>query len=74
MSKALGVGIRHISPAGIGWREAEVLNDPLGKPHLVLHGHAKTLAQTQRLTEWSVSLSHDGGFAIAFVVALGDLK
>ena len=33
---------------------------------------ARALAEMQGLTEWSVSLSHDGGIAIAFVVAMGD--
>ncbi|MGC9356393.1 MAG: holo-ACP synthase [Anaerolineae bacterium] len=71
VSKALGVGMLMLSPVGIGWRDVEVLNDRRGKPTLTLHGQARRLAEAQGLTEWSVSLSHDGGLAVAFVVALG---
>ncbi len=70
-AKALGVGMRLLSPAGIGWHDVEVLNDGFGKPFLVLHGRAAELAAQQGLTEWSVSLTHDGGLALAFVVAMG---
>lgn len=71
VSKALGVGVRLLSPSGIGWLDVETLNDPRGKPYLVLHRRARALAAAQGLTTWSISLSHDGGMAIAFVVALG---
>lgn len=71
VSKALGVGMAMLSPAGIGWHEAEVRNDVRGKPYLILSGKAQHLAQSCGLTEWSVSLSHDEGLAVAFVVAIG---
>ena len=71
VSKALGVGVRVLSPAGIGWLEVETLNECSGKPYVRLHGRAAGLAEAQGLTEWAVSLSHDGGLAIAFVVAMG---
>jgi holo-[acyl-carrier protein] synthase len=71
VSKALGVGLRHISALGIGWREVEVLSDPLGKPVLHLTGRARALADEQGLTEWAISLSHTEAYAIAFVVASG---
>lgn len=70
VSKALGVGVRVLSPSGIGWQDVETLNESSGKPYLRLHGRAAALAQAQNLTEWAISLSHDGGFAIAFVVAM----
>ncbi len=73
VSKALGVGMAMLSPAGIGWHEVEVCNDALGKPYLVLSGKAQHLAQTSGLTEWSVSLSHDEGLAVAVVVAIGTM-
>jgi holo-[acyl-carrier protein] synthase len=71
VAKALGVGMRLMSPGGIGWHEAETLNEASGKPYVVLHGRAATLAEAQGLTLWSISLSHDGGMAVAFVVAMG---
>ncbi len=69
-AKALGVGMRLMSPVGVGWHEVEVLNEISGRPYLRLHGHAARLAEARGLTEWAVSLSHDGGLAIAFVVAM----
>ncbi|MBN2391775.1 MAG: holo-ACP synthase [Anaerolineae bacterium] len=70
VAKALGVGVRVLSPVGVGWREVETLNEASGKPYVILHGRARALAQAQGLTEWAISLSHDGGIAIAFVVAM----
>ena len=62
--KALGTGLRD----GLSWIEMEVRNDHLGKPELHLYG--KTLELVTKRGELSVqlSLSHDGGQAIAFVV------
>lgn len=71
VSKALGVGINHMSAHGIGWREAEVLPDPLGKPVVHLSGRARQLAEEQGLREWAISLSHSRDYAVAFVVASG---
>jgi holo-[acyl-carrier protein] synthase len=69
VSKALGVGINHMSPHGIGWKEVEVLPDPLGKPEVTLSGHARELAAEQGLRQWAISLSHSRDYAVAFVVA-----
>jgi holo-[acyl-carrier protein] synthase len=69
VSKALGVGMNHISRHGIRWQEVEVLPDPLGKPLLQLSGRARVLAEEQGLHTWAVSLSHGRDHAIAFVVA-----
>ncbi len=71
VAKTLGVGMRLLSPVGIYWHDAEILNAPTGRPTLTLHGYARQLAEMQGLTEWAVSLTHDGGLAIASVVALG---
>jgi holo-[acyl-carrier protein] synthase len=67
-SKALGVGIWWWG--GIGWTEAEVRSDRLGKPLLVLYGRAKERAQELGLDHWAVSLSHTDEHGIAMVVAL----
>jgi holo-[acyl-carrier protein] synthase len=71
VSKALGVGMSHISALGIGWQEVEVLSDPLGKPVVHLTGRAKELAEEQGQRDWAISLSHGRDQAVAFVVALG---
>lgn len=69
VSKALGVGLNHISAHGVGWQEVEVLPDPLGKPVVRLTGRAQELADRQGLREWAISLSHGRDYALAFVVA-----
>ena len=69
VSKALGVGLNHISAHGVGWQEVEVLPDPLGKPVVRLTGRAQELADQQGLREWAISLSHGRDYAVAFVVA-----
>lgn len=69
VSKALGVGLNHISIHGIGWREVEVLPDSLGKPMVHLTGRARALADEQGLRKWAISLSHGRDYAVAFVVA-----
>ena len=69
VSKALGVGLNHISIHGIGWHEVEVLPDALGKPMVHLSGRAQELANAQGLVEWAISLSHGRDYAVAFVVA-----
>ncbi len=66
ISKALGTGL-----VGISWNEMEVLADRRGKPLVRLHGRALARAEALGLNEWAISLSHDDGRAIAFVVASG---
>jgi len=64
VSKALGTGIGRIS-----WRDIEILRGPERQPVLVLYGEAHRLAGQLGLSQWSISLSHTQGHAIAFVVA-----
>ncbi len=67
VSKAFGTGIGEVS-----WKEIEILRGPRREPILHLHGNAKTLAQQQGLTTWSISLSHTKTYATALVVAIGE--
>lgn len=62
--KALGSGLRN----GISWQDMEVHNDKLGKPELRLSGKTAELPQVQRLSGLHLSISHDGGHAVAMVV------
>jgi holo-[acyl-carrier protein] synthase len=64
VAKALGTGIGHLR-----WTDIEVLNDPRGKPRLLLHESASALAKTQGWQDWDVSLSHTESQAIGFAVA-----
>lgn len=62
--KALGTGLRD----GISWQEMEVSNDKAGKPELTLSGKAAEHFQHKQLAGIQLSLSHDGGNAVAMVV------
>jgi len=62
--KALGTGF-----GPVGFREIELLRGCGGRPELRLDGKARALAEARGLDSWSVSIAHDGGYAIAFVVA-----
>jgi holo-[acyl-carrier protein] synthase len=66
--KALGTGLRD----GLSWRDMEVVNDPQGKPELMLHGRAEELFRQNRLSRIFLSLSHDGNYAIASVILEGE--
>ena len=63
--KALGDGIGTFSPLDI-----EVHNNNAGTPILQLHGTAGARAEELKVVYWSLTLSHEAGFAVAFVVAL----
>ena len=64
VAKALGTGI-----GAVGWQEIEVLRGESGCPGVQLDGRAAALAAERGLTQWALSLAHDGGLALAFVVA-----
>jgi holo-[acyl-carrier protein] synthase len=65
MAKALG------APSGMSWRDAEVTNDPDGRPVMTLHGSVRARAEQMRVRAWHLSISHDGGIASAVVVCEG---
>jgi holo-[acyl-carrier protein] synthase len=54
--------------SGIDWREMEVRRLDDGRCALHLHGKAATLAATSN-DDIALSLSHDGGYAVAIVAA-----
>ncbi|MCI5052882.1 MAG: holo-ACP synthase [Simkaniaceae bacterium] len=60
-AKALGLGFgKHVA-----WRDIEILNDELGKPHIHLHGSLKERLTTQKI---HVSISHTHTVATATVL------
>ena len=63
VAKSLG------GPAGLTWHDCEVLTDLSGKPTLHLNGSVEQMANALHVTRWHVSLTHDGGHAIAYVIA-----
>ncbi len=66
VSKALGTGIRELR-----WRDIEVLPDRRGRPTVYLHGTAAARARAMGATWLSISITHAGELAIAFVIAYG---
>ena len=60
VAKALGTGF-----SGFGFSDIEILVGESGQPHAVLHGGAKKIAENAVI---HVSISHDGGMAVAFAV------
>jgi len=63
--KALGTGLTQ----GIAWTEVEVARDAMGRPGVRLTGRAAAEAKKRGIAEWSLSLSHSGGLAIASAIA-----
>jgi holo-[acyl-carrier protein] synthase len=63
VAKALG------APAGLRWRDCEIVSDPDGRPWLTVSGTVAAVAADREINRWHVSLSHDGGLASAVVLA-----
>lgn len=61
--KALGGG------EGLRWHDAEVVGDEKGAPSFRLHGSVREAARRRGIDRIHLSLSHDGGLAVALVVA-----
>ncbi|SNB68183.1 holo-ACP synthase [Thermoflexus hugenholtzii] len=74
VAKALGVGLRIMAREGIGFHDVEILPDHRGQPHVHLRGWAAERARVLGLKQWAVSMTHDGGFAIAVVASIGGLS
>ncbi len=64
--KALGTGLS----GGLHWTDAEVRNEPSGKPYVVLSGAAKEFADRLGVHTILISLSHSRQYAIAQVMLL----
>lgn len=64
--KALGAGVGEVALTDI-----EIAQEPSGRPQVRLLGGAAERARAAGLTDWQVSISHDGDYAIAAVVASG---
>ena len=63
LAKAMG------APKGLVWTDAEVLRGDDGRPVLSVTGTVAAAAEKLGIRSWHLSLSHDGGVAVAMVVA-----
>ena len=66
--KALGTGLR----MGIKWQELEVRRERGQAPMMVLSGRCRALAQAKGAGSVLLSLSHDGDYAMAQAMLIGD--
>ena len=65
LAKALG------APSGLLWTDAEVYVEETGQPRLRVSGTVEARALAPGVKSWHISLSHDAGVAIAYVIAEG---
>ena len=63
LAKALG------APGDLSWQDAEVTTDDEGRPTFSLSGTVADRAAELGVARVHLSLSHDAGVAVAFVVA-----
>ena len=64
--------VLRVGDVAVDWREVEVRRTPGGWPELALHGELARLADSSRLRDTSVSLTHDRELAMAVVVGICD--
>ena len=62
--------LRVPADVAVPWPTIEIVSDAVGAPTVTLTGHAAELAAEQGITTIELSLSHDGGMAMAFAVGL----
>lgn len=65
VAKALGVGL-----GGVSLPEILILNEANGRPRIKLCGKTLALANSLGIGSWQISLSHNRGDAVAFVIAI----
>jgi holo-[acyl-carrier protein] synthase len=66
--KCLGTGWRR----GLCWTDLEIRNDPGGQPRVLMCGAAKDLAQSLRVSDILITLSHCRAYATAYALAVRD--
>ena len=60
--KALG------DSTGVTWHDMLVVSDPLGNPGFDLKDSTRAIAESKGITSIHLSMSHDAGVAIAYVI------
>ena len=61
--KALG------DSTGVKWHDMRIVSDELGNPSIELHDSTKVIAERRGITSVHLSMTHDAGIAIAYVIA-----
>jgi len=65
VSKALGTGFTQ----GVSFTDMTIEHTQEGKPLIVLTGKTKQVADKLGITKWSISISDEKHYALAFVIA-----
>lgn len=63
VAKALGC------PTGLEWHDCIVESSGGGAPRLLVNGTVAAAGAARGVTDWHVTISHDGGMSTAFVIA-----
>jgi holo-[acyl-carrier protein] synthase len=66
IAKALG------APGNLAWTDARVLNTAAGQPYFEVTGSVAARAKALGVDRFHLSISHDGDFVTAMVVAEGE--
>lgn len=66
--KALGTGFSD----DVVWLDVEILRAPNGSPRVRLGGGALEVATSLGVTDWLVSISHSGDYAVASAIAIAE--
>lgn len=69
VAKALGTGFSE----NVTWLDVEIRRKPTGAPEVRLGGGAADVAKQLGISDWLVSLSHSGDYAVANAIALADV-
>ena len=64
MLKALGIGMFQ----GVAWNDIEIINDPLGRPHINVRGAAERICKEKGIQAIFVSISHEDAYGVAQVL------
>jgi holo-[acyl-carrier protein] synthase len=64
--KCLGTGWSR----GMAWTDIEIRNEPNGRPHVLMCGAAKDLAQALGIADILLSISHCRAYATAYALAI----
>jgi holo-[acyl-carrier protein] synthase len=64
--KCLGTGWRR----GLSWTDIEIRNDPQGRPQVLMCGASKDQAQSLRISDILITISHCRAYATAYAIAV----
>ncbi|MDE2386641.1 MAG: holo-ACP synthase [Actinomycetales bacterium] len=64
--KAVGGG------SGMNWHDVRVIKEASGRPQLVVSGETAAICESAGIVRFHLSIAHDGGMAIAYVIAEGN--